>query len=117
MDSILYLYVPVAWLVGQLIKLLIGVCKYRRFVPTSFFSLGGMPSSHSALVSALVTAVGINEGITSTVFVVTFVFSFIVIYDAWAHHRVRRHTLPQVLAGIVVGVITLLTAALLHGYF
>jgi acid phosphatase family membrane protein YuiD len=116
MESVLYLYVPVAWLVGQLIKGLLGVLKYRRFVPTSFFSRGGMPSSHSALVSALVTAVGINEGVTSTMFVVTLVFSFIVIYDAWAHHRVRRHTLPQVLAGIVVGVVTIFTAAFLHGY-
>jgi acid phosphatase family membrane protein YuiD len=115
MTSVLYWYVPIAWLVGQLIKGILHLFKYKRFVPTSFFSLGGMPSSHSALVAALVTAVGINEGVTSTVFVVTTVFAFIVTYDAMAHHRMRRHTVPQVLAGLVVGFITMGTAALIHG--
>jgi acid phosphatase family membrane protein YuiD len=110
----LYWYVLVAWLLAQILKILLTSMSRRRFMPEAFFSLGGMPSSHSAIVSALVMAVGINEGVSSTVFVVAFVYAFIVIYDAYAHHRVRRHTIPQVLGGIVVGVVTILAAALAY---
>ena len=109
----LYWFVIFAWAIAQLLKLLIDSFRSRRFRAVSVVRLGGMPSAHSAIVSALVTAVGMNEGVSSTIFIVTAVFSFIVVYDAFAHHRVRRHTLPQVIAGVIVGVSTILIASFL----
>ncbi len=43
--------------------------------------MGGMPSSHSALVSSLTTLIYLNYGL-SIYFSISFIFSLIVIYDA-----------------------------------
>src|SRR5690242_7122630 len=43
---------------------------------------GGMPSSHSAMVSALATGVGLDYGFDSGVFAVATIFALIVTYDA-----------------------------------
>ncbi len=51
-----------------------------------FFSLvwstGGMPSSHSAVVSAITVAVGIKTGFDSILFIVSFFFASLAIRDA-----------------------------------
>jgi hypothetical protein len=43
---------------------------------------GGLPSSHSALVTALATGVGIEMGFDSALFAVAIVLTMIVTYDA-----------------------------------
>ncbi|MGC8487541.1 MAG: divergent PAP2 family protein [Clostridia bacterium] len=43
---------------------------------------GGMPSSHSAMVTSLATAVGYVEGWHSALFAIVTVFALIVLYDA-----------------------------------
>lgn len=43
---------------------------------------GGMPSSHSAMVTALATGVGLTQGFGSPLFAVCAVFALIVMYDA-----------------------------------
>jgi uncharacterized protein len=43
---------------------------------------GGMPSSHSALVTALATGVGIKRGFDSVEFAIASIMAFIVMYDA-----------------------------------
>lgn len=48
----------------------------------SFFSYGGFPSSHAALVSAVATVAGIVEGINSLSFMISFVIGFLIIRDA-----------------------------------
>ncbi|MEK6822257.1 MAG: divergent PAP2 family protein, partial [Nanoarchaeota archaeon] len=83
----------------------------KRFLWRSFFQPGGMPSSHSALVSSLVTAVGFTEGLESTLFIVTLVFALIVMYDAFGHHNIKRHTPWQVVAGTLIGIATIVLAA------
>lgn len=50
---------------------------------------GGMPSSHSAMVSALACGVGIVEGFDSSYFAIAVVLAAIVTYDAAG---VRRQT-------------------------
>ena len=45
-------------------------------------SSGGMPSSHSAMVTSLTTAIGLQEGWTSSLFCVSCVFTLVVLYDA-----------------------------------
>jgi acid phosphatase family membrane protein YuiD len=49
---------------------------------------GGMPSSHSAMVSALATGVGFEQGFDSAPFAIATIFAMIVTYDA---SGVRRH--------------------------
>ena len=48
----------------------------------TFFTSGGMPSSHSSFVSALAITVGLKHGFGSDLFAIVTVFSLIVIYDA-----------------------------------
>lgn len=43
---------------------------------------GGMPSSHSAMVTSLATAVGVRYGTDSGLFALSSIFAFIVMYDA-----------------------------------
>lgn len=44
--------------------------------------MGGMPSTHSSLVTSLTTLVYIDYNITSTLFSITLFFSLIVVYDS-----------------------------------
>lgn len=48
----------------------------------TFFTSGGMPSSHSSFVSSLAVSVGLKYGFTSDLFAIVTVFSMIVTYDA-----------------------------------
>ncbi len=68
---------------------------------------GGMPSSHSALVSAVATGVGIEQGFHSAYFAIAVVLAMIVTYDAAG---VRRH------AGQHAYVINQIIAELLSGH-
>ncbi|MBP8294000.1 MAG: divergent PAP2 family protein [Caldilineaceae bacterium] len=43
---------------------------------------GGMPSSHSAMVSSLVTVIGYQNGLDSPLFAIAAVLAVIVMYDA-----------------------------------
>ena len=78
-----FLIIPVfAWLTVQLFKLFSDAIKNRRINFRRFVETGGMPSSHSAVVTSLMTLVGFTEGFDSTIFAISFVFSIIVMYDA-----------------------------------
>lgn len=115
MASILFWYVPLAWLAAQGMKVAL---KCRREGPQGLrwaTRAGGMPSTHSALVSSLVAAVGVVEGLQSTAFIVSGVFALIVLYDAWGHHALRRHTSLEVVSGIVVGLACIAIGAVVHG--
>ena len=71
-----------AWVIAQLIKVLLGVFREKRFNFRWFVGTGGMPSSHAAGVSALSTSIGISYGFDSALFAVTLVFTLIVLFDA-----------------------------------
>jgi uncharacterized protein len=43
---------------------------------------GGMPSSHTAMISSLATAVGYRQGLHSTSFAISVVLAIVVMYDA-----------------------------------
>ena len=49
---------------------------------TRFMGPGGMPSSHSTVVTCLATCVGIKSGFDSTSFVICCVLALVVMYDA-----------------------------------
>ncbi len=72
----------VAWLVAQLLKVLIYLLMEHRLDLWRLVSMGGMPSSHSTLVSALATSIGIEDGVRSSIFALAVVFASVVMYDA-----------------------------------
>ena len=71
-----------AWAVAQTLKVLIYVTHERRINLRYLASSGGMPSSHSALVTALATGVAHTEGAQSPLFAVAALFAAVVMYDA-----------------------------------
>ncbi|MSR89157.1 MAG: divergent PAP2 family protein [Candidatus Margulisbacteria bacterium] len=48
----------------------------------NILTAGGMPSTHSALVSGLTLSVALSQGLSSTPFAICLVYSCIVLYDA-----------------------------------
>ncbi len=81
-----------SWFVAQMIKVLLGVFREKRFNFQWFVETGGMPSSHAAGVSSLATSVGCVAGFDSAIFAVTSVIALIIMFDA---QGVRRETGKQ----------------------
>ena len=77
-----------AWVAAQILKLITGAFKIKKFTWTEFFfGTGGMPSSHTAAVCSLVTACAIKCGVGSVEFAVSFILAMIVIRDATGMRR------------------------------
>jgi acid phosphatase family membrane protein YuiD len=72
----------VAWAVAQVSKTIIDLIQQRKLILGRLVSSGGMPSSHSALVTGLATATGRVAGIDSAAFAITVILASIVMYDA-----------------------------------
>jgi uncharacterized protein len=106
----------------------------HRLDTSVLWAPGGMPSSHSALVSALAVSVGIRDGFGSTGFAIAVCLAMVVMYDAagirqaagkharminlivdellsgapWTEERLREilgHTPFQVAVGCLVGLL------------
>ena len=78
-----YLVVPFAvWFFIQLFKLIYDLVTTKQFNFKRILGAGGMPSSHSAVVTSLATMIGISQGIDSPIFAVSVIFAFVVMYDA-----------------------------------
>ena len=72
-----------AWFVAQFLKVVVTLFKEKQFKPrVLLFSLGGMPSSHSATVCALFTAAAIKLGFNSFEFAICAVLAMVVMTDA-----------------------------------
>lgn len=71
-----------AGLTAQMLKVLIELARTRRLNLLRFFDNGGMPSSHTALVTALTIGVGRDAGIASPLFAVTLLFSLYFVFEA-----------------------------------
>lgn len=71
-----------ASLLAQLIKVLLNLFIFHRFIAERMWGAGGMPSSHSATVCAMVVATGRFCGVSSPNFAIAAVLSIIVMYDA-----------------------------------
>ncbi len=71
-----------ACLIAQVLKLAFELVKNGKINVRVLVETGGMPSSHSALVTALATGVGQTIGWASPEFAIAVVFAGIVMYDA-----------------------------------
>lgn len=76
-----------AWTLAQIIKLPLEYFRTRRWDWNMVFSAGGMPSSHSALMTSVTWSLGLNEGFNSPIFALALATSMIVIYDATGIRR------------------------------
>ncbi len=78
-----YLLPPlVAWAIAQVTKVSYRSLRSRRLDLRALAEMGGMPSSHTAMVVALTTAVARIDGAGSPMFAIALIFSLVVMYDA-----------------------------------
>jgi acid phosphatase family membrane protein YuiD len=77
----------VAWLLAQIFKIPIDYFRTRHWDWALFFAAGGMPSSHSALVTSAALAVGLHYGFDNPTFGVAVAIAMIVVYDATGVRR------------------------------
>lgn len=75
------------WILGQLIKVPVEYLRHKRWDWTLLLSAGGMPSSHSALMTSVTTSIGLNSGWGSAVFALALAVTAIVVYDATGVRR------------------------------
>jgi hypothetical protein len=75
------------WFLGQLLKVPIEYLRHKRWNWTLLLSAGGMPSSHSSLMTAVTTSIGLNAGWDSPIFALALAITGIVVYDATGVRR------------------------------
>ena len=96
-----------AWLLAQIIKIPLDFFRTRRLNWALLFSVGGMPSSHTSLLTSATHAIGLYYGFDNSLFALGVAITMVVTYDAAG---VRRQ------AGIHAQRINLLFDELLRGH-
>lgn len=71
-----------AWAFSCVLKGFLVWVKDKKLDMTRFMGPGGMPSSHSTIVTCLAACVGLKEGFDSSLFVICCAFALVVMYDA-----------------------------------
>lgn len=97
----------IAWSIAQIVKVPLEYLETRRWNWALLFRAGGMPSSHSALVTGVAHSAGLFAGFDSPAFAVAAAFAIIVVYDATG---IRRQ------AGIHAAVINTMIEDLTSGH-
>jgi acid phosphatase family membrane protein YuiD len=77
----------IAWSLAQGFKLPIDYLRSHRWNWSLLLSTGGMPSSHSTLVTAIAHGTGMVQGFDSPAFALAVVLAMVVIYDATGIRR------------------------------
>ena len=96
-----------AWILAQALKIPIDYFQSHTWNWALFFAAGGMPSSHSALVTSTAMAAGLHYGFDSPVFGLATAVAMVVVYDATG---IRRQ------AGMQAQKINILVEELLQGH-
>lgn len=77
------IYIPfLLWFFIQLFKFLTDLIVNKKINVKRIMGAGGMPSSHSAVVSSLAILIGKDYGFNSGVFALSLIMAFVVMYDA-----------------------------------
>ncbi|MFP4509766.1 MAG: divergent PAP2 family protein [Spirochaetaceae bacterium] len=120
----------------QIWKAVAAGIRTRRIALAPLFSFGGFPSGHAAFTASVTVGAGMQAGFDSAVFAVSLVLTTIVLHDAvrvrggvqrlgTAYNEDRRergleplpllhgHTVPEIIAGVVVGSLVALIGGLL----
>tara|TARA_Y100001968_G_scaffold194924_1_gene178837 strand:+ start:63 stop:578 length:516 start_codon:yes stop_codon:yes gene_type:complete len=81
---------------AQISKLLFELIFKQRWRPSVLIETGGMPSSHSALVTGTAAGVGLQLGFNDPLFALASTIAFIVMYDASGIRRSAGLTAARV---------------------
>ena len=130
-----YVITPIAvWTGIQCFKVIWDLIVTHKFNFKRILGAGGMPSSHSAVVTSTATMIGKSQGFDSPIFALAVIFACVVMYDAAGVRRaagkqaqllnklietpgltnlqvqerlveVLGHTPTQVFVGAIIGVI------------
>lgn len=118
----------IAWIFSCILKIIIFYAKYQKLNILEGFKNGGMPSSHAALMGSITFALLLHQGL-SPIFFLSFVISTLILRDAVTVRRevgllgeavnkileknkqtklkvIYGHTLKQVSAGLLIGIIS-----------
>ncbi len=81
-----------SWFIAQLLKAIINIASgkgrsSKDILLTFFWATGGMPSSHSCMVTALATSIGFVEGVSSPLFIAMLCYGLLTIRDALGVRR------------------------------
>ena len=82
--------------IAQFSKLLFELIFKKRWRPSVLMETGGMPSSHSALVTGTAAGVGLQLGFDDPLFALAATIAFIVMYDASGIRRSAGLTAAKV---------------------
>lgn len=83
-----YVYVPIIlWACIQTFKVLYDLVTTKKFNFKRILGAGGMPSSHSAVVTSIATLIGKYQGVDTAIFGLALMFAFVVMYDACGVRR------------------------------
>jgi len=78
-----YICVPlIVWFCIQIFKVIYDLVTTKKFNFKRIMGAGGMPSSHSAVVTCLAAMLGKNEGFNTPIFAFALIFAMVVMYDA-----------------------------------
>ena len=77
----------VGWILAQALKIPLDLFREHRWNWALFFAAGGMPSSHSSLVTSTALGVGLHIGFDSPLFAVAVALAMVVVYDATGVRR------------------------------
>ncbi len=96
------IYIPIlVWFCIQVSKFIVELIKTKKINFKRLMGAGGMPSSHSAVVTSLAILVGKQEGFGSTSFALAFVLACVVMYDAAGVRRAagkQAHLLNKIVS-------------------
>lgn len=76
-----------AWALAQILKMPVHYAQTRKWDWSLLLRAGGMPSSHSALVTATAHGIGLSTGFDTPLFALAVSVAMIVIYDATGIRR------------------------------
>lgn len=86
-DNQILIATLVGWALAQVIKIPVEYLRTREWNWAISVSTGGMPSSHTAIVSGLAIGIGLWEGFDTPLFALGTVLAMVVIYDATGIRR------------------------------
>ena len=72
----------IAWILAQIIKWPLDFVRTRKWNWSLMLTTGGMPSSHSSLMTATTLAIGLYHGFANPLFALGVAITMIVTYDA-----------------------------------
>ena len=83
-----YIYVPILlWIGIQTFKLVYDLVTTKKFNFKRILGAGGMPSSHSAVVTSITTLIGKYQVVGSRIFALSLIVALVVMYDACGVRR------------------------------